>query len=46
VICKLESIQATAGGMPVLILKEGTKESKGREAQRNNFVAAKLMPKW
>ncbi|MDW0208485.1 MAG: TCP-1/cpn60 chaperonin family protein, partial [Nitrososphaeraceae archaeon] len=29
--------------MPVLILKEGTKESKGREAQRNNFVAAKLI---
>lgn len=42
-ICKLESIQATAGGMPVLILKEGTKESKGKEAQRNNFVAAKLI---
>src|SRR6188472_3121319 len=39
----MESIQATAGGMPVLILKEGTKESKGREAQRNNFVAAKLI---
>ncbi|MDW0145050.1 MAG: TCP-1/cpn60 chaperonin family protein, partial [Nitrososphaeraceae archaeon] len=29
--------------MPVLILKEGTKESKGREAQRNNFVAVKLI---
>src|SRR5436309_2069058 len=29
--------------MPVLILKEGTKESKGKEAQRNNFVAAKLI---
>src|ERR671912_685583 len=39
----LESIQATAGGMPVLILKEGTKESKGKEAQRNNFAAAKLI---
>lgn len=39
----MESIQATAGGMPVLILKEGTKESKGKEAQRNNFVAAKLI---
>jgi len=39
----LESIQATAGGMPVLILKEGTRESKGKEAQRNNFVAAKLI---
>ena len=42
-ICGLESIQATAGGMPVLILKEGTRESKGKEAQRNNFVAAKLI---
>ena len=39
----MESIQATAGGMPVIILKEGTKESKGREAQRNNFAAAKLI---
>src|ERR671918_505103 len=39
----MESIQTTAGGMPVLILKEGTKESKGREAQRNNFAAAKLI---
>src|SRR6478672_3061404 len=29
--------------MPVLILKEGTRESKGKEAQRNNFVAAKLI---
>ena len=39
----MESIQQTAGGMPVLILKEGTKESKGREAQRNNISAAKLV---
>src|SRR5215475_6422463 len=29
--------------MPVIILKEGTKESKGKEAQRNNFTAAKLI---
>jgi thermosome len=35
--------QTTAGGMPVLILKEGTKESKGREAQKNNITAAKLV---
>jgi chaperonin GroEL (HSP60 family) len=27
--------------MPVLILKEGTKENKGKEAQRNNIAAAK-----
>ena len=38
----MESIQASAGGMPVIILKEGTKESKGREAQRNNFTAAEI----
>ena len=36
-------MQATAGGMPVIILREGTKESKGKEAQRNNFTAAKLI---
>src|SRR6266516_5710743 len=35
------SVQTTAGGMPVLILKEGTKENKGREAQKNNIAAAK-----
>lgn len=37
----MTAVQTTAGGMPVLILKEGTKESKGREAQRNNIAAAK-----
>jgi archaeal chaperonin len=39
----LASIQQTAGGMPVLILREGAKENKGREAQKNNFNAAKLV---
>jgi len=39
----MASIQTTAGGMPVLILREGTKESKGKEAQRNNITAAKLV---
>jgi chaperonin GroEL (HSP60 family) len=34
-------VETTAGGMPVLILKEGTKENKGKEAQRNNIAAAK-----
>src|SRR3982751_3630485 len=29
--------------MPVLILREGAKENKGREAQKNNFNAAKLV---
>src|SRR3954469_5682759 len=35
--------QGSAGGMPVLILKEGASETKGKEAQRNNFTAAKLI---
>jgi len=39
----MASIQTTAGGMPVIILREGTKESKGREAQKNNITAAKLI---
>src|ERR1051325_6378160 len=39
----MASIQTTAGGMPVLILREGTKERKGREAQKNNINAAKLV---
>ena len=39
----MASVQTTAGGMPVLILKEGTKENKGKEAQRNNITAAKLI---
>ena len=40
---QMASVQTTAGGMPVLILKEGTKENKGKEAQRNNITAAKLV---
>ena len=39
----MATVQTTAGGMPVLILKEGTKENKGREAQKNNIAAAKLL---
>jgi len=35
--------QATAGGMPILILKSGSKESKGKEAQKNNFAAARMI---
>jgi archaeal chaperonin len=35
--------QGTAGGMPVLILKEGSSETKGKEAQKNNFTAAKTV---
>src|SRR6202142_3646885 len=37
------SIQSSAGGMPVIILKDGAQQTKGREAQRNNIQAAKLI---
>lgn len=38
------SIQTgSAGGMPVLILKEGASETKGKEAQKNNINAAKTV---
>ena len=33
----------SATGQPVIILKEGSGESRGREAQRNNVTAAKLI---
>jgi archaeal chaperonin len=32
-----------AGGVPVLILKEGTGRTTGKEAQRNNITAAKIV---
>jgi thermosome len=38
------SIQAASrGNMPVVLLKEGASESKGREAQKNNIQAAKII---
>jgi thermosome len=40
----MAAIQATtSGGMPVLLLKEGSSQTKGKEAQRNNIMAAKLI---
>ena len=33
----------TSGGQPVLILKEGTSRRRGREAQRNNIMAARIV---
>ena len=39
----MATFQNTAGGMPIVILREGTKENKGREAQRNNIAAAKVI---
>jgi len=33
----------TPSGQPVLILKEGTTRSRGKEAQRNNIMAARII---
>jgi len=33
----------TSGGQPILILKEGTSRRRGREAQRNNIMAARIV---
>src|SRR5919106_3324234 len=40
---KMSIQQGSAGGVPVLILKEGTSQTKGRDAQKNNITAAKLI---
>ncbi len=37
------SIQTSRGNLPVILLKEGTSETKGRDAQRNNIQAAKII---
>ena len=37
-------MQATSkGNMPVVLLKEGGSETKGREATKNNIAAAKII---
>ncbi len=36
-------LTTTPSGQPVLILKEGTTRSRGREAQRNNIMAARII---
>jgi thermosome len=36
-------LTTTATGQPVLILKEGTSRSRGKEAQRNNIMAARVI---
>jgi len=38
-----EAIPATISGQPVLILREGTSRSRGKEAQRANITAAKVV---
>jgi thermosome len=36
-------LSAQTGGIPVLILREGSGRSRGRDAQRNNIMAAKTI---
>ena len=38
-----EAYTATIGGQQVLILKEGTNRSRGKEAQKSNIMAAKVI---
>ena len=38
-----EAIPAQIGGQPVLILREGTGRSRGRDAQRSNIMAARII---
>ena len=38
-----EAYQANIGGQPVIILKEGTSRSRGKEAQKSNIMAAKVV---
>ncbi|MEE8133160.1 MAG: TCP-1/cpn60 chaperonin family protein, partial [Nitrososphaerales archaeon] len=39
----MAAIQTTSSGVPVIILKEGSSQTKGKEAQKNNIMAAKLI---
>ena len=39
----MSTIQTTSEGIPVIVLKEGSKQSRGKDAQKNNINAAKLV---
>ena len=39
----MSSFPTQAGGIPVLVLKEGSNRSRGREAQHGNITAAKVL---
>jgi len=39
----LSSFPTQAGGVPILVLKEGSNRSRGREAQHSNITAAKVV---
>jgi len=42
-LLNLSSTSTQASGVPILVLKEGTNSSRGREAQHNNITAAKVV---
>ena len=37
------AVQASGANMPVVLLKDGASQTKGREAQKNNVSAAKII---
>jgi len=37
------AVQASAQNMPVVLLKDGASQTKGKEAQKNNIAAAKII---
>ena len=37
------AVQASAQNMPVVLLKDGASQTKGRDAQKNNIAAAKII---
>ena len=37
------AVQASGANMPVVLLKDGATQTKGREAQKNNISAAKII---
>ncbi len=39
----MSSFPTQAGGVPILVLREGSKRSRGREAQHGNITAAKVV---
>jgi len=39
----MSQLQATTESLPVIVLKEGSRQSRGRDAQQNNITAAKLI---
>jgi len=42
-IWRNKGLSAQTGGVPVLILREGSGRSRGRDAQRNNIMAARTI---